>query len=87
MINGLFFCCKSIFFCTFASQKKKKPMSDGNFNRALLPSTPYASGVKAGKAQERVRVEKVFRAWLQMEMPQLTTEEVEAKVSAFKQLL
>ena len=32
-------------------------MSDGNFNRALLPSTPYASGVKAGKAQERVRVE------------------------------
>lgn len=87
MIKALFFCGKSIFFCTFAPQKKKKPMSDGNFNRALLPTTPYASGVKAGKTQERVRVEKVFREWLQAEMPALTVEEVEAKVAAFKQLL
>ena len=30
-------------------------MSDGNFNRALLPSTPYRSGVKMGQQQMRAR--------------------------------
>ena len=25
-------------------------MSDGNFNRSLLPHTPYHSGLQAGKA-------------------------------------
>ena len=62
-------------------------MSDGNFNRALLPSTPYARGVKAGKAQERAHVEQAFRAWLRAELPKLTADEVEAKVAAFKRLL
>jgi hypothetical protein len=43
--------------------------------------------VKAGKAQERAHVEQAFRAWLRAELPELTADEVEAKVAAFKRLL
>jgi len=35
-------------------------MSDGNFNRQLLPKTELASGLRAGKAQMRVRAGKAF---------------------------
>ncbi len=35
-------------------------MSDGNFNRQLLPKTELASGLRAGKAQMRARAEKAF---------------------------
>jgi len=62
-------------------------MSDGNFNRALLPSTPYASGVKTGKAQERVIAERAFEQWLRAEMPTLSENELKEKVAAFKKLL
>ena len=30
-------------------------MSDGNFNRSLLPHTPYHSGLQAGKAMARMQ--------------------------------
>ena len=35
-------------------------MSDGNFNRALLPHTPYESGLKMGKAMARKYAAEVF---------------------------
>ncbi|MBQ6964874.1 MAG: hypothetical protein IJP82_04185 [Bacteroidaceae bacterium] len=35
-------------------------MSDGNFNRQLLPKTELASGLRAGKAQMRTKAEKAF---------------------------
>ena len=35
-------------------------MSDGNFNRQLLPKTELASGLRAGKAQMRAKAEKAF---------------------------
>ena len=35
-------------------------MSDGNFNRQLLPKTELSSGLRAGKAQMRVKAEKAF---------------------------
>ena len=38
-------------------------MSDGNFNRALLPHTPYASGLKMGKAQMRKRAVEGLRVF------------------------
>lgn len=62
-------------------------MSDGNFNRALLPSTPYASGVKTGKAQARVKAEQAFEEWLREDAPSLTEAEVNGKVASFKRLL
>ena len=35
-------------------------MSDGNFNRQLLPKTELSSGWRAGKAQMRVKAEQAF---------------------------
>ena len=37
-----------------------KKMSDGNFNRQLLPKTELSSGIRAGKAQMRMKAEKAF---------------------------
>ena len=62
-------------------------MSDGNFNRALLPQTPYASGVKMGQAMARAKAERAFREWLQAERPQLTDEQIDEKTQVFKRLL
>ena len=50
-------------------------MSDGNFNRALLPHTPYASGLKAGRAQERQHALEAFDKWLIEKHPELTDAE------------
>ncbi len=62
-------------------------MSDGNFNRALLPQTPYASGVKMGQAMARAKAERAFEEWLRAEQPQLTDEKIREKSQAFKRLL
>ena len=35
-------------------------MSDGNFNRQLLPKTDLSSGLRAGKTQMRTKAEKAF---------------------------
>ena len=35
-------------------------MSDGNFNRQLLPKTDLASRLRAGKAQMRQKAERAF---------------------------
>lgn len=60
-------------------------MSDGNFNRALLPHTPYASGLKMGQTMARAKAEQAFVAWLKDEFPQLTDDEVREKLASFKQ--
>lgn len=62
-------------------------MSDGNFNRALLPSTPYASGMKTGKSIARMKAMEAFEEWLQTEQPSLPEELRETKTEAFRKLL
>ncbi|MBR1801158.1 MAG: hypothetical protein IJ767_06665 [Bacteroidaceae bacterium] len=62
-------------------------MSDGNFNRALLPHTPYASGMKMGQAMARAKAEQAFKEWLRADQPVLTDAEVEEKLEAFRRLL
>ena len=39
-------------------------MSDGHFNRALLPPDSFRSGLKTGAAQERNRCEAALRETL-----------------------
>lgn len=62
-------------------------MSDGNFNRALLPHTPYASGMKAGRAMMKARAVEVFAQWLRAHGQQLSEEQQKADVEAFRQML
>ena len=62
-------------------------MSDGNFNRQLLPKTELSSGLRAGKAQMRVRAEQAFVQLLEEELPQLTDDERQRLHERFMQLL
>ena len=62
-------------------------MSDGNFNRALLPHTPYASGLKAGKAIARSKAVEAFREWLAEAFPTLSAEEQQQHRDTFGRLL
>ena len=62
-------------------------MSDGNFNRALLPHTPYASGLKAGKAMARMRAIEAFTEWLKTALPALSDVEAKAQTEAYARLL
>lgn len=62
-------------------------MSDGNFNRALLPSTPYRSGVKMGQQQAKAKALTALRAALEVPIPALTEEQKAAITAAFRQNL
>lgn len=75
------------FIFYFCSRKDVKGMSDGNFNRALLPHTPYASGLKAGKAMARMRAVEVFTEWLREMHPELSVSEVKAQAADFSRRL
>ena len=52
-------------------------MSDGNFNRALLPSTPYRSGIKMGRQQMKAQAVKAMQVALDATQPALTDEQKE----------
>ena len=39
-------------------------MSDGNYNRDVLPYKPYESGLRAGRAQMREKALKAFENWM-----------------------
>ena len=60
-------------------------MSDGNFNRALLPSTPYRSGVKMGQQQAKVKAIKALQ--LALEKADLTQEKKESIAANFEKEL
>ena len=62
-------------------------MSDGNFNRALLPHTPYASGMNAGKSMTRMHALEAFRQWLRNDQPELSVDEYHQKVEDYRNLL
>ena len=57
-------------------------MSDGNFNRQLLPKTDLSSGLRAGKAQMRMKAEKAFDQVLDT----FLLGEVNEKKKAMKQM-
>ena len=62
-------------------------MSDGNFNRALLPSTPYRSGMKMGGQQMRGKAIEAFRNLIKERFPELKEEERQELIEAFRRRL
>lgn len=50
-------------------------MSDGNFNRQLLPKNELSAGLRAGKAQMRTRAEQAFDEVIKEAFPTLSDEE------------
>ena len=59
-------------------------MSDGNFNRALLPSTPYRSGIKMGQQQLRAKADMVLPQMLKEKFPTITDEELQKFMTEFR---
>ena len=59
-------------------------MSDGNFNRALLPSTPYRSGMKMGGQQMRGKAIEAFRNLTKERFPELKEEELQELIEVFR---
>lgn len=62
-------------------------MSDGNFNRALLPKSELSAGLKAGKAQMRAKAEQAFKEIIDSHFPEATQEQKDAAFESFKKRL
>ena len=62
-------------------------MSDGNFNRSMLPYRDYQSGLRAGKAQMRTIAVEAFKFWLSKHPSALDAENFCEAVADFKQRL
>ena len=58
-------------------------MSDGNFNRALLPKNELSAGIRAGKAQMRAKAEKSIKEVIDHFFPDAPTETKEAAIKEF----
>ena len=62
-------------------------MSDGNFNRSLLPKSELSTGIKSGKAQMRAKAEKAFETVAERVLNDVPKEKLtEAKVLFMKML-
>ncbi len=59
-------------------------MSDGNFNRSLLPHTPYASGMKAGQQITKMKAVEAYRNALKRLCPTLSDEERKTEIERFE---
>ena len=64
-----------------------REMSDGNFNRALLPSTPYRSGVRMGQQQTKAKAMELLRLALEQAEPPLSQEQKNTIVASFELML
>lgn len=60
-------------------------MSDGNFNRALLPHTPYHSGLVTGRMQMRNKAKEALKDILEEHFPNTTPEQREEILRIFKE--
>lgn len=62
-------------------------MSDGNFNRSLLPHTPYHSGLQTGKSMAKMKAVEAFKTYLLEENADLSEENLLKKTERFKKIL
>ncbi|MCQ2257048.1 MAG: hypothetical protein MJZ41_03525 [Bacteroidaceae bacterium] len=62
-------------------------MSDGNFNRQLLPKTELSSGLRAGKAQMRTKAENSFKKIIDEFLSEESEERKESMKRRFMELL
>lgn len=62
-------------------------MSDGNFNRQLLPKNELSAGLRAGKAQMRTRAEQAFLQIIKDALPELNESKIAELHEQFMQKL
>lgn len=72
--------------CTFVSKINRinhRTMSDGNYNRALLPSTPYRSGLKMGRQMAHKQAKDAFERVISTHLAHLGEDERKLLAQAF----
>lgn len=62
-------------------------MSDGNYNKNLLPYHNYQSGVRAGRAAMKTLAVRAFLNWLEAQYPEKSECERIKAVADFKSFL
>lgn len=62
-------------------------MSDGNYNRNLLPYKDYQSGVRAGKAQMKALAVRAFEHWFSATYPSSSPFELQTALRDFENYL
>ena len=62
-------------------------MSDGNFNRSMLPSNSYQRGVRAGRSQMRIKAIQLVDELLKEELVNMDEEERAKFLQLFRQRL
>ncbi len=62
-------------------------MSDGNFNRSLLPHTPYQSGMRMGKSMARKYALLSFADYLSRRYPDISDETIKQETERFSSIL
>lgn len=62
-------------------------MSDGNFNRSMLPSNSYQSGVRAGRSQMRIKAIQLVEELLREELATIDVEKRAQLLQLFRQRL
>lgn len=62
-------------------------MSDGNFNRCLLPHTPYHSGLQTGKSMARMKAIEAFKDYLIQSGLDMDEETIQCEIERYKRIL
>ena len=62
-------------------------MSDGNFNRNLLPSHSFQSGVRTGRAVMKTKALAAFSKWLVNQSYSLTDQQIREAKAEFRRYL
>ncbi len=62
-------------------------MSDGNFNRALLPKNELTAGIRAGRAQMRTKAEAALQAVMDEFLPDADAQRRAQVSKRFMELL
>ena len=62
-------------------------MSDGNFNRSMLPSNSFQSGVRAGQARMQQFAQEAFKAPLEQHKALVSPGVAEQLLTTFLQQL
>ena len=62
-------------------------MSDGNFNRSMLPSNSYQSGVRAGTSKTKVKAMEALRELLETNCVEIPVERQNEIITRFREKL
>lgn len=62
-------------------------MSDGNFNRSLLPTNSYQSGVRAGTSKMKVKAVEALQELLDTYVVEIPSEKRNEFITRFREKL